>query len=106
MLHELHWVPTKKRVMYKFLLMVYKSPHDMVPDYITAHLLDYTPSRLLQSSEDKQLVAIKTHTHYGDISFQVAAAILWKAAPFQLKSIHNIDSFKSKLKTYLFMLNL
>ena len=45
MLHELHWLPIKKRVMYKLLLMVYKSQHDMVPDYIAAHLLDYTPSR-------------------------------------------------------------
>ena len=49
----------KKRVMYKLLLMVYKSQHDMVPDYITAHLLDFTPSRLLRSSEDRQLVVIK-----------------------------------------------
>ena len=45
MLYELHWLPIKKRVMYKLLLMVYKSQHDMVSDYITAHLLDYTPSR-------------------------------------------------------------
>ena len=36
MLHELHELPIKKRVMYKLLL---------VPDYIAAHLLDYTPSR-------------------------------------------------------------
>ena len=106
MLHELHWLQIKKCVMYKLILMVYKSQHDMVPDYITAHLLDYTPSRLLRSSEDRQLVVIKTHTHYGDISFQVAAAKLRNAAPFQLKGIQNIDSFKSKLKTYLFMLNL
>ena len=54
MLHELHWLPIKKRVMYNLILMVYKSQHDMVPDYITAHLLYYTPSRLLRSSEDKQ----------------------------------------------------
>ena len=107
MLHELHWLPIKKRVMYKLVLMVYKSQQDMVPDYIAAHLLDYTPSRFfLRSSEDKQLVVIKTHSHSGDISFQVAAAKLWNAAPFQLKSIQNIDSFKSKLKTCLFMLNL
>ena len=86
--------------------MVYKSQQDMVPDYISAHLLDYTPSCLLRSSEDRQWVVIKTHTHYGDISFQVAAAKLWNATPFQLKNIQNIDSFKSKLKTYLFMLNL
>ena len=84
MKHELHWLPIKKRVIYKLPLMVYKSQHDTVPDYITAHLLNYTPSRLLRSSEDR----------------------LWNAAPFQLKSIQNIDSFKSKLKTYLFMLNL
>ena len=104
MLHELHWLPIKMRVMYKLILMVYKSQHDMVPDYIAAHLLDYIPSRHLRSSE--QWVVIKTHSHYGDISFQVAAAKLWNAAPFQLKSIQNIDSFKNKLKTYLFMLNL
>ena len=67
----------------------------MVPDYITTPLLDYAPSRLLGSSEDKQLVVKKTHSHYGDISLQVPAAKLWNAAPFQ--SIQNIDSFKSKL---------
>ena len=51
MMHELHWLPIK-RVMYKIILMVYKSQHDMVPDYITAHLIDYTTSRLLRSNED------------------------------------------------------
>ena len=42
MLPELHWLPIMKRVMYKLLMMVYKSQHDMVPDYITVHLLNYT----------------------------------------------------------------
>ena len=65
--------------------MVYKSQHDMVPDYITYHLLDYTPFRLLLYSEDRQLVVIKTHTQYGDISFQLAAVNLWNAAPFNSK---------------------
>ena len=106
MLPELHWLPIKKHVMYKLLLMVYKSQHHMVYDYITVHLLDYTPSRLLRSSEYKQWVVIKTHIHYGDISFQAAAAKQWNAAPLQLKSIQNCDSFKSKFKTYSFMLNL
>ena len=104
MLHELHWRPIKKLGVYKRLLMVYKFWHDMVPDYITAHFLDFTKSHLLRSSEDRQLVVIKTHSHYGDISFQLAK--LWNAAHFQLKSIQNMDSFKSKLKTYLFMFNI
>ena len=59
MLYDLHWLPIKKRVMYKLLLMVYTSQHDMVPDYITVHLLDYMSCRLLRSSEDKPLVVIK-----------------------------------------------
>ena len=85
MMHELHWLPIKKRVMYKLLLMVYQSQQDMVPDYTTAHLLDYTSFRLLRYSEDSQLVVIKTHTHNGDISFQVTAAKLWNAVHFNLK---------------------
>ena len=61
MLPELHWLPMKKHVMYKLLL---------VPDYITAHLLDYTPSRRLRSSEDRQLVVIK-RTHITEIYSKV-----------------------------------
>ena len=32
MLHELHWLPIKKRVIYILILMVYKSQQDMMPD--------------------------------------------------------------------------
>ena len=73
MLHELHWLPIKKRVIYKLLLMIYQSQQDMIPDYTTAHLTKYKLPRLLRSSEVKQLVVIKTNLHYGDISFQVFA---------------------------------
>ena len=53
--------------------MVYKSQQDLIPNYITAHIIEYNPPRLLRSSEDKQLVVIKTHLYYGDISFREAA---------------------------------
>ena len=77
-LHKLHWLLIKKRVIYKLILMVYKSQQDMMPDYITSHLTEYKPPRPLRSSEDKQLVVRNTHLHYGDISFHVAAAKLIK----------------------------
>ena len=73
----------------------------MIPDYITAHLTEYKPPRPLPSSEDKQLVVIQTHFHYGDILFQMAAARLWNAASLLLKTV-----VKNHLKTYLFRLNL
>ena len=91
MLHELHRLPVKKRVIYKLVLIIYKSQQDMRSDYITAYLTEYTPPCPLRSSEDKQLI-IKTHLHYGDISFQVAAVKLWNAAPLPLKTVFKIDS--------------
>ena len=60
--------------------MVYESQQDMMPDYITSHLTEYTPPRPLRSSEDKQFVVRKTNLHYGDILFHVAATKLWNAA--------------------------
>ena len=91
MLHELHWLPIKKRAIYKLLLMVYKPQQDMMPDYITSHLTEYKPPRPLRSSEDKQVIVRKTHLHYGDILFQVAAAKLWNAAPLPLKTVKTIE---------------
>ena len=38
MLNDLHWLSFKKRVMYKILLLVYKSLHGTNPDYITMRL--------------------------------------------------------------------
>ena len=67
-------------------------------DYITAHLTEYTPPRPLRSSEDKQLVVIKTHLHYGDISFQVAADKLWNAAPSTQNCLKN-RQFQESIET-------
>ena len=60
-----------------------------MPDYKTAHVTEYKPPRSLRSSRDKHVVVIKTHLHYGDISFQVAAAKLWNAEPLPLKTVEH-----------------
>ena len=53
MLNDLHWLSIKKRVMYKILLLVYKSLHGTTPDYITMRLNEYHPTRTLRSCEEK-----------------------------------------------------
>ena len=53
MVNDLHWLSTKKMVMYKILLLVYKSLHSATPDYITTHLNEYNPTRTLRSCEEK-----------------------------------------------------
>ena len=72
MLNDLHWLSIKKRVMYKILLLVYKSLHGTTPDYITTRLNEYHPSHTLRSCEDKMIVVQKTNLHYGDITFSVS----------------------------------
>ena len=51
MLNDLHWLSVKKRVMYKILLLVYKSLHGTTPDYITMRLNECHPTRTLRSCE-------------------------------------------------------
>ena len=99
MLHELHWLPIKKRFIYKFILMVYTSQQDMIPDYITVHLLDYRPSRLLRSAEYKKFVH-KKRIHTTNIyNFR------WPWLNCGMRQLFNSKAYK-QLRTYLFMLNL
>ena len=35
MLNELHWLPIKKRISFKVLLMLYKAINGLAPDYIS-----------------------------------------------------------------------
>ena len=60
MLNELHLLSIMKRVIYKLLLMVYKSQQDIMPDYITAHLF---------------VMGI----------YHISAAKMWNVAPLPLK---------------------
>ena len=87
MLNDLHWLSMKKRVMYKILLLVYKSLHGTTPDYITTHLNEYHPSRTLRSYEEKMIVVQKTKLYYGDITFSVSAAKLWNSISLNLKCV-------------------
>ena len=49
MLNDLYWLAIKKRVMYKILLLVYKSVHSTTPEHITTRFNEYYPTRTLRS---------------------------------------------------------
>ena len=56
--------------------MVYKSPQDMMPDYITAHLTEYKPPRLLRLSEVNNWLLYKCCESIEDVFIQVKL-IVW-----------------------------
>ena len=102
MLNELHWLPIKKRISFKVLLMLYKAINGLAPDYISALATPYVPHRHLRSANTNLLSVPKTHLHYGDITFTVSAAKMWNQLPTVIKLSGSVNIFKKNLKTHLF----
>ena len=104
MLCELHWLPVRKRVDYKLLLLTYKTLNGSAPEYLVNQLQDYCPTRALRSGDQNLLSVKKTRIKIGDSSYAVAASVLWNALPCQIKKARTIDCFKSMIKKHLFKL--
>jgi len=48
-LMELHWLPVYQRIVFKVLLFVYKTQHNLAPLYVSDCLSGYVPNRRLRS---------------------------------------------------------
>ena len=77
-LKELHWLPVEQRIIFKINLICFKILINLAPDY----LVDLIPAFLR--------------------AFSVIAPILWNDLPIDIRSIDDVNKFKSKLKTFLF----
>ena len=102
-LSNLHWLPINKRTQFKVLLLTFKALHDMAPQYISALLHPYAPSRSLRSQSQKLLQVPRAHTqHYGQRAFSISAPTLWNQLPSNIRAAPTLDTFKKLLKTHLF----
>ena len=109
-LKELHWLPVNRRIEYKILLFTYKSLIGEAPPYISELVVPYAPPRQLRSEDQKLLeYTFKwSRVRHGKRSFAAAAPELWNAVPvtkrIEFANCKTVNSFKSKLKTFLFQL--
>ena len=82
---------------------MFKSLHGLTPRYIQDLLIPYTPQRNLRSNDNLLLEVPRTRLmSCGDRAFSVAGPKLWNSLPKDIKVLKTVNSFKSKLKTYLF----
>lgn len=104
-LYELHWLPVSLRIDYKILLLTFKCIYGLAPTYLSdlisiksnsLYNLRSTGKPLLDHPKGKMLSTL------GARSFSAAAPKLWNGLPVELRQATSLDSFKSKLKTYLF----
>lgn len=103
-LRDLHWLPVSKRIIFKLMLLTYKSVNHMAPKYLTDLLQAYKPGRALRSSTDHLRLKIPRFRtdSYGGRAFSVCAPELWNRIPLEVRESPSLDVFKSQLKTYLF----
>ena len=69
-LQELHWLPVGYRIVYKLMLIVFKSLHDLAPEYIDSLLMPYNPPRSLRSSNMSLLCEPRSKRSWGIGLFQ------------------------------------
>jgi hypothetical protein len=102
-LKELHWLPVSLRIVFKILLITYKSLHGDAPMYLSDLLVPYTPLRALRTHKEGTLQIPKTKlVTYGDRAFSKAAPLLWNNLPEAVRKAPSVDTFKIRLKTHLF----
>ena len=102
-LMELHWLPVEQRVLFKIILLTFKSLHGEGPTYLKDLLLPYTPKRNLRSASANMLTC--PQSHYAETrkrAFTMRAPEEWNRLPMELKNCKSVNAFKGQLKTYLF----
>ncbi len=100
----LHWLPKKKRIVFKILLLTFKCLHGLTPSYLS-DLIVKKPSPGLRSGNQLKFVVPRTHlVTYGDRAFLAPAANLWNSIPVAIRLCNTATSFKICIKTYLFNL--
>ena len=103
---ELHWLSIKLRIQFKIVLIVFKIFKGFAPSYLSSLITRKPESRYnLRNSRDKTLLSypsFKSKATLGDRAFMFAATKLWNNLPRDIRESSSINSFKSKLKTFLF----
>lgn len=102
-LQQLHWLPVRKRIEYKLLMVVHTALYAGTPVYIASLLHRYAPRRTLRSGGGLLLnVPRVTLERYGRRAFACAGPTLWNSLPLELRAIENTRQFGKLLKTFLF----
>ena len=104
-LQKLHWLPVTHRTQYKLALMMFLVHSHQCPDYMsnTVSLVSDDPGRRrLRSATSTDYHVPRTRTTFGDRAFSIAGPKAWNNLPQSVRSADSLDSFKRKLKFYLF----
>ncbi len=105
-LQDLHWLPVEQRIIYKCLLIIFKTLHfESSPQYLKDMFQIYKPKRELRSTSDQTyLVPLKSKNAYGARSILEFGINKWNKLDKDIRNSKSVPSFKKHVKTMLFKL--
>ena len=87
LLKHLHWLPVQDRVVFKLMLLTYKSINLKTPHYLKSLINLKSPSRPTRHIDDLQLDVIRSHSvRMGDCSYSIAAPPIWNSLPYHIRN--------------------
>ena len=98
-LRQLHWLPVRKRIEYKLLVLVHRALYDGTPEYLAALLLQHAPRRSLRSAGGLLLEVPRVNLErFGRRAFACAGPTLWNKLPRNMRDNDNLVQFKKEFK--------
>lgn len=102
-LHELHWLPIKRRIDYKVFLIMHKTLNgNGAPILDSFSFCDNDAFNLRSNSTNFLNVPFTTSSLIYERCFSVAGPRMWNTLPLSLRTESRTLVFKKKLKTFLF----
>ena len=103
-LRQLHWLPVRKRIEYKLLVLVHRDLYDGTPEYLAALLLQHAPRRSLRSAGGLLLEVPKMNLErFGRRAFSCAGPTLWNKLPRNMRDNGNLGQLKKHFKDILIL---
>ena len=91
-----HWLPVKKRIIFKMMLIVHKCLLGTAPESLC---------KMFQLGSSDRTMKLEEHSYLGVMgkrSFSVAGSNLWNLLPKEVRMEVDTNEFKKMLKTILF----
>ena len=103
-LHQLHWLPVRRRVDFTISTLVYRSLAGTAPVYLADEctLVTATSRCPLQSADNQTCLVKKSCNQFGDCCFATAGPTLCNSLPEQLRQPDiTFGQFKQSSKTFM-----
>ena len=106
---SLHWLKIEQRIIYKILILTFKAFVDhTAPLYLSELVKKKSSSTNTRSANDDLLLVIPPLSRncsntFFERSFNFAAPTEWNRLDKRIRRISNLNTFKSEIKTILFL---